>query len=297
MSNIHAQQNILLLGSEGLIGQHIRRRLNELEKRFMAVDIVDGADLKLDLLDFDSLRRHIQETKPTHVINLAALSNNAQCLDRPELVFRLNTLLPILLLDTLEATGAEALIHASTEWIYGPGNINIKGASEPEGFLGKAHDQYSKSKLEAEVLLKSLVKNRCKVIALRLGIVYGSELRESGCIVDLLVRSYIEGEMTRVKNRSAGRCFISANDVAAAFITACSTDFSHSYNSLDVQGPCCHTLGSIEDYILGADPNLNEVKSNDVLSDCKLVFDTSESMLGGQKMRLDSYIDTRLGRA
>lgn len=294
---MHAQQNILLLGSEGLIGQHVRSQLTKLEQRFTTVDIVDGADLKLNLLDFNSLRRHIQEIKPTHVINLAALSNNSQCESHPGLVFRLNTLLPMLLLDTLETTGAEALIHASTEWIYGPGNVNINGASEPEDFLGKEHDPYSKSKLEAEVLLKSMVKEKCKVISLRLGIVYGSELRESGCIVDLLIRSFIEGAMIRVRNRSAGRCFISAHDVAAAFIAACSTDFNRSYSSLDVQGPSCHTLGSIEDYIIGSDTNLVEVQNNDALSDCKLVFDSSKRTLGGEKIRLKSYIDTRLGRA
>ena len=56
----------------------------------------------------------------------------------------------------MQLVGAKRFVHASTEWIYGPGSKYILNSFAPEHYLLAEHDPYSRSKVDAEVLIKAL---------------------------------------------------------------------------------------------------------------------------------------------
>ena len=139
MNTLKNNTRLLILGSEGLIGTHLQQVITRCEFDYFTLDLSESADFSVDVLDLPA-KEVFCEVVPSHVINLAALSSNRQCEANPSLVYRLNTVLPAVLMQYMQLVGAKRFVHASTEWIYGPGSKYILNSFAPEHYLLAEHD-------------------------------------------------------------------------------------------------------------------------------------------------------------
>ena len=63
---------------------------------------------------------------------------------------------------------------------------------------------------------------------------------------------------------------MSALDVSRSFVSALDIELDSSYAHFDIQGPYCHTLGSIVDYMNGSVDSLDSINDTSGYRDTKL---------------------------
>ena len=130
---------ILVTGSAGFIGFHLCRRLLDRGDTVVGLDslnayydpklkaarlaILEGYEgyrhLKLDLADRENMPSAFAETKPTHVVNLAAQAGVRYSLENPQTYDDSNVEGFLTVLEGCRAHPVQHLLYASTSSIYG----------------------------------------------------------------------------------------------------------------------------------------------------------------------------------
>ncbi|MFN4177307.1 NAD-dependent epimerase [Phenylobacterium sp.] len=130
---------ILVTGSAGFIGFHLSRRLLERGEAVVGVDdlnpyydprlkaarlaILEGhaayRHAKLDLADREGMAALFAETRPTHVVNLAAQAGVRYSLEKPEAYVDSNVVGFLNILEGCRAVQPAHLLYASTSSVYG----------------------------------------------------------------------------------------------------------------------------------------------------------------------------------
>lgn len=130
---------ILVTGSAGFIGFHLSRRLLDRGDTVVGLDslnayydpalkaarlaILEGYEryrhIRLDLADRERMPAVFAETKPTHVVNLAAQAGVRYSLERPETYVDSNVVGFLNILEGCRAHPPRHLLYASTSSIYG----------------------------------------------------------------------------------------------------------------------------------------------------------------------------------
>ena len=130
---------ILVTGSAGFIGFHLSRRLLERGEEVVGVDdlnpyydprlkaarltILEGhggyRHAKLDIADREGMAALFAETRPTHVVNLAAQAGVRYSLERPEAYVDSNVVGFLNILEGCRAVQPAHLLYASTSSVYG----------------------------------------------------------------------------------------------------------------------------------------------------------------------------------
>ncbi len=107
---------ILLLGSNGMLGQAVKQQLIESECQYTSVDRA-GDGYSFDLLNDKRLEQCIEEVNPDVIINTAAIVNLEQCEGDPGGAYCLNTRLPGILAEICRGRDCY-LVHISTDHYY-----------------------------------------------------------------------------------------------------------------------------------------------------------------------------------
>jgi UDP-glucuronate 4-epimerase len=130
---------ILVTGSAGFIGFHLSRRLLARNEDVVGVDslnayydpalkaarlaILEGCPgyrhARLDLADRDGVAQLFAQTRPTHVVNLAAQAGVRYSLEKPEAYVDSNVVGFLNILEGCRATQPRHLVYASTSSVYG----------------------------------------------------------------------------------------------------------------------------------------------------------------------------------
>ncbi len=103
---------VLITGRDGQLGFELRRTLAPLA-RVTAVDVDD-----VDLCDLDAVRRLVQETKPTIIVNAAAFTAVDAAETQREIANKINAEVPGVLAEELTRVGGKLIVHYSTDYVF-----------------------------------------------------------------------------------------------------------------------------------------------------------------------------------
>ena len=137
---------VLIIGAEGQLGQDLVAAFSGEEVH--TADL-DGEGHHLDIVDREAVEALIQDrVQPELVVNAAAAHNVADCEERPDLAFSVNTVGACNLARACQARQAR-LVHISTDYVFG------HGGSKPyvESDLPAPLSYYAASKLAGEHLI------------------------------------------------------------------------------------------------------------------------------------------------
>lgn len=130
---------VLVTGSAGFIGFHLSRRLLDAQHKVVGIDslnayydpslkaarlaVLEGFEgyrhARLDLADRAAVAALFAETRPTHVVNLAAQAGVRYSLEKPEAYVDANVVGFLNVLEGCRAVQPQHLIYASTSSVYG----------------------------------------------------------------------------------------------------------------------------------------------------------------------------------
>lgn len=111
---------LLIVGSEGFIGRSLKTYLSERGWKLFGVDLVKGADLVVDITEYDRLAEELKTYRFSSVIHLAALSNPPSCGSDPLRCLRTNVLGTQNVLELARRIGVKRFILLSSANVYGP---------------------------------------------------------------------------------------------------------------------------------------------------------------------------------
>ncbi len=138
---------ILLLGSNGMLGKTIYKKLTSLETEVSTV-ARSNSDYCFDLTDDARLESCIKEERPAVVINAAAIVDIEFCEKNPGLAYQINTRIPGVLADICKRKNIY-LVHISTDHYYcGDGSRKHK-ETDPVTLV----NEYARTKYLGEQLI------------------------------------------------------------------------------------------------------------------------------------------------
>lgn len=135
---------ILLLGSNGMLGQSIKKQLTAGGGKVYGVDR-SQAEYCFDLMDDKRLEQCIQEFRPDVIINTAAIVNLDVCEQDPGSAYQINARLPGILSNLCDRFGCY-LIHISTDHYYCGDGDRIHRETDPVRLV----NEYARTKYAGE---------------------------------------------------------------------------------------------------------------------------------------------------
>ena len=143
-------KNILILGSSGLLGSELSS--GPYLKKFNTItqSLNSDTDIKLDLGDYNKVRKMIQTTKPFCIINLVGITDVDHCEKFPKDAFKVNIQTINNIVNAIKVSSIQPhLIHISTDQVY-----DNKGFCAEENI--SLSNYYSFSKYVGELLASQI---------------------------------------------------------------------------------------------------------------------------------------------
>lgn len=153
---------ILLTGSQGQVGQQLKRQLSGSNRW----DVTCLNRTNLDLTDVDAIAHCIQTIQPHIIINAAAYTAVDRAEAEPDLAYIVNARAPEKIATVAKATGA-ALIHISTDYVF----AGTQSSPYTEEVEAQPLSVYGASKLAGEQAIQSIDGHS---LILRTSWLYGS---------------------------------------------------------------------------------------------------------------------------
>jgi dTDP-4-dehydrorhamnose reductase len=132
-------KKLLLIGALGQLGQELQPLLAKLG------DLTSVSKAQMDLTDFDTIKKVINQVQPEIIINAAAYTAVDKAETESSLADAINGIAPKIMAETAEKLGA-SLIHVSTDYVFD----GHKNTPYTEDDLTNPLGAYGKSKLLAE---------------------------------------------------------------------------------------------------------------------------------------------------
>jgi dTDP-4-dehydrorhamnose reductase len=154
------QRTILLTGINGQVGFELARSLQGLG-RVVAYD-----RSKMDMTNFDQIRRIVREVKPTLIVNPAAYTAVDLAESEADLAKRINAEAPGVLAEEARRLDS-ALIHYSSDYVFD----GTKDGAYVEDDIPNASNVYGKSKHAGE---QAIAASGCAHLIFRTSWVYGA---------------------------------------------------------------------------------------------------------------------------
>jgi len=160
--------NILVTGTNGQLGNHIRRYSTQSRHHYFCTDINE-----LDITDCAAVEQFVRTKQIEAIVNCAAYVNVDQAEGDEETADKLNHVAVGHLAEIMAATGG-LLVHISTDYVFG-GNKNNTPCTEEEPT--NPTGAYGRTKLAGE---KAVERSGCRYIILRTSWLY-SETGKNFC--------------------------------------------------------------------------------------------------------------------
>lgn len=123
--------NILVTGANGQLGNEIQIAAKNSNDRYIFTDVCDGYQ-KLDITDFDAIRKEVAENDIKCIINCAAWTNVDKAETAGEIVETLNATAPENLAKAIKEVGG-LLVHISTDYVFGADPYNTPCKEDQKG--------------------------------------------------------------------------------------------------------------------------------------------------------------------
>ena len=215
-------KRILVTGSNGFIGFHLVKRLEEEGAEVYCISKSESKkksirNYKLDIRNYNELNKVIKKINPNIILHLASLIDNSRDENIIKETFEVNTLGTLNLLKATKDIDYDLFIYTNTFELYGDENKPPFN----EEMKTKGMSPYSTSKICGENYCELFLKIYNKpIVIFRLPIVYGPEKKGKMFIPDLMNSIKEEKEFSMTKGKQT-RDFIYIKDVIDAFIMAC----------------------------------------------------------------------------
>lgn len=163
---------VLVLGSNGLVGQNLIETLTQFENKFEVVAVSKSSQnhsvtdnyYAIDCLEFTVLSDFIKEQSPHCIINLIALSQVDQCEEKPQDCYAINAEFPSQLAQLCKSEAIK-LIHLSTDFVF-DGAVGMYSETDVPAPVST----YGKAKVIGEQNVISILPNAAII---RTVLVYG----------------------------------------------------------------------------------------------------------------------------
>lgn len=175
---------ILIIGSRGAVGLQLIKTL----KKFKNNKYKGISRKNFNFKDFDKIKNIINNYKPSHIINCAAITGLMQCEEHTDEALEINTYLPLKLSKIIEGKKIK-LIHFSTDAVFS-GSIKKKIYNEND--TPSPTSIYGKTKFLAE----ELIKFKTNVLIIRLPILFGPTNKNQ--IIDKLTTNLLNNKKVSV---------------------------------------------------------------------------------------------------
>jgi len=219
---------ILVTGAAGFVGSWLCRRLVEEgrpvmgllrhqpgpESLFARLGLADKVEL-IGADDADGFDR-LQDFAPTTVVNLAGSSQVAVARADPAAAFRANTAFVWELLDGLrQLDRPPAIVHASTEMVYGAGHADaFREADHLEPLA-----PYAASKAAAEIVMRSYgATYSIPVVIVRFGNIYGPGDPNQTRLIPDLTRAFAAKRAPQLREGRSIRSYLHVEDAVDALL-------------------------------------------------------------------------------
>ena len=142
--------DVLVLGANGLLGSNVisecQRRQMDVSGTYHATEPSFSIPLyQLDIRNQEHVRRIVERTAPTHIVNCAAMTDVDECETEPELAYDINGEAPAALAELCADQGIQ-FCHVSTDYVF-DGDAS---SPYPESADTNPIQRYGGSKLEGE---------------------------------------------------------------------------------------------------------------------------------------------------
>lgn len=183
------QSSILLIGSQGQLGQQLQQILKNQGQNLITVARND-----LDLTQNTAIRQIIQTHQPQLIVNCAAYTAVDKAESEKDLAYQINGIASGIMAEEAEKLGAY-LIHISTDYVFN----GTKGYPYLENDLTEPLSVYGASKLAGE---QAIIQACTRYLILRTAWVYG--VYGKGNFVKTMLRLGTEREEIKVVSDQIG---------------------------------------------------------------------------------------------
>lgn len=226
---------LLITGAGGFVGPHLLRAAKQSRLSFEGIQActknpseiqVDDDVVRwcsMDILDASAMRELIASFRPTHVIHLAAISHVPTANRNPQLVWSVNLLGTLNLLEALKYETPDAvLLFASSSETYG--RSFLQGEPLTEKAELQPRNPYAATKAAAEQMLVQYVETGLRIIRARPFNHIGPGQTEDFVVPAFAaqiarIEARIQLPIMKVGNLEAKRDFLDVQDVANAYIS------------------------------------------------------------------------------
>lgn len=218
----------LLTGANGFVGKILCSKLQQAGHHVIALSTGDsshsGADEKLscDIREYEPLRAAIAQSKPDHVIHLAAISNVAVSFKDPLLTWQTNVMGSLNLLEALRSEAPNAFIlFASSSEVYG--EAFKAGVPLNESAPCLPMNPYAASKLAAEAAFNQAFRQGMAGVIVRpfnhIGVGQSPDFVTASFARQIaMIEAGQQPPQLKVGNLQAERDFLDVHDVCEAYV-------------------------------------------------------------------------------
>lgn len=164
------KEKILIIGASGLIGQELTYQLFKRDYNVIAgvntkaiSSEIPIAQVKIDLLSQDNVKKIIISESPDVIINLAAMSSIQRCEKERDIAYNLNVLGVNHLLQSIKFLNYRPLfLHFSTDHVFNGfdgrnGNYSEKDIPDPTNFYGENKSESETNVNQSKTCLDSII--------------------------------------------------------------------------------------------------------------------------------------------
>ncbi len=161
---------VLLTGSCGFLGRHVSEYLRGKGFDVTGLDLTDGAEVKADVTDYESISKALQERGFDAIVHLAALTDIRYTTENPYPTYRVNCFGTLNMLEFAVRKGTERFLYASSANVYGaPSELPVREATPFNPRL-----PYDYSKVISEKLVESYsIHKKLKTTITRSWLLFG----------------------------------------------------------------------------------------------------------------------------
>lgn len=212
----------LITGSQGFVGQYLRRELEESGYEVVGLDIQPGEGaVQADLLDPEEIKAAISQVQPDAVFHLAGQADVARSWQIPQKTMEINVIAAVNLMEAVRAFNPSArmvLVGSSDQY----GNLGEAGRLVSEDLATHPQTPYAVSKMAQEEMARVYVRAYGMNICMTRSFNHGGAGQRLGFLIPDFASGIMkvergEAKSLKVGNLTSRRDFTHVKDVARAY--------------------------------------------------------------------------------
>ena len=241
---------ILITGATGFLGQALLNKAKDLGGKLYPTasektKYKDFVIEKMDLTDFEAVKKVITKVKPNIVFHLGALVELARDFNTAQRCIDINIKGTLSLLESLKFCQLKRFIFASTEEVYGKNKIPYE---ETQSVMPPS--PYSISKVASEQFIRLYANDMgFSAISLRIGTMYGPN-QPPNRFIPTIINNALGNNNIELTSGAKKRDYIFVNDVVRALILSRKVSLKNKFTILNIGSGVSYSLKELVEKII-----------------------------------------------